>query len=48
MSDLDSVYPALQIWRQKLGDAPLPFGAVRTKLPIPQCTIVMDMWAYCP
>ncbi len=48
VSDLDSVYPALQIWRQKLGDAPLPFGAVRTKLPIPQCTIVMDMWAYCP
>jgi enamine deaminase RidA (YjgF/YER057c/UK114 family) len=48
VSDLNSVYPALQIWQQKLGDAPLPFGAVRTKLPIPNCKIVLDMWAYYP
>jgi enamine deaminase RidA (YjgF/YER057c/UK114 family) len=48
VSDLNSVYPALQVWQQKLGDVALPFGAVRTKLPIPNCTIVMDLWAYCP
>ncbi len=48
VSDLNSVYPALQVWRQKLDGAPLPFGAVRTRLPVPHCTIAMDMWAYCP
>jgi len=46
VSDLNVVYPALQIWREKLGPSPIPFGAVRTKLPIPDCSIVMDMWAY--
>jgi enamine deaminase RidA (YjgF/YER057c/UK114 family) len=48
VSDLNVVYPALQVWRDKLGASPIPFGAVRTKLPIPDCSIVMDMWAYCP
>jgi enamine deaminase RidA (YjgF/YER057c/UK114 family) len=46
VSDLNVVYPALQMWREKLGTSPIPFGAVRTKLPIPGCSIVMDMWAY--
>jgi len=48
VSDLNSVYPALQIWKGKLGGAPIPFGAVRSKLPIPGCDIVMDLWAYRP
>jgi enamine deaminase RidA (YjgF/YER057c/UK114 family) len=48
VSDLNTVYPALRIWQNKLGDAPIPFGAVRTSLPIPGCDIVMDMWAYRP
>jgi enamine deaminase RidA (YjgF/YER057c/UK114 family) len=47
VSDLNVVYPALQVWRDTLGPAPIPFGAVRTRLPIPHCTIVMDLWAYC-
>ena len=47
-ADLNSVYPALRVWQEKLGDAPIPFGAVRTSLPIPGCDIVMDMWAYRP
>jgi enamine deaminase RidA (YjgF/YER057c/UK114 family) len=46
VSDLNVVYPALQIWGEKLGTSPIPFGAVRTKLPIPDCSIVVDMWAY--
>ena len=46
--DLNSVYPALRVWQDKLGGAPIPFGAVRTSLPIPGCDIVMDMWAYRP
>jgi enamine deaminase RidA (YjgF/YER057c/UK114 family) len=47
VSDLNVVYPGLKVWQEKLGTAPIPFGAVRTKLPIPGCSIVMDMWAYC-
>lgn len=46
VGDLDSVYPALRIWQDRLAGAPIPFGAVRTSLPIPGCDIVMDMWAY--
>jgi enamine deaminase RidA (YjgF/YER057c/UK114 family) len=48
VGDLGSVYPALAIWHKKLQGAPIPFGAVRTKLPIPDCDIVLDMWAYAP
>jgi enamine deaminase RidA (YjgF/YER057c/UK114 family) len=48
MTDLTAVYPALRVWQSKLGNAPIPFGAVRTSLPIPGCDIVMDMWAYRP
>jgi enamine deaminase RidA (YjgF/YER057c/UK114 family) len=48
VGDLNSVYPALRIWQDKLGGAPIPFGAVRTSLPIPGCDIVVDMWAYRP
>ena len=48
VGDLAAVYPALEIWRTKLAGAPIPFGAVRTKLPIPACDMVMDMWAYAP
>jgi enamine deaminase RidA (YjgF/YER057c/UK114 family) len=47
VDDLNVVYPGLKVWQEKLGTAPIPFGAVRTKLPIPGCSIVMDMWAYC-
>ena len=46
VSDLNSVYPAIKCWEARLDGAPIPFGAVRTTLPIPGCSIVMDMWAY--
>jgi len=48
VSDLNNVYPALRVWNDKLAGAPIPFGAVRSSLPIPGCDIVMDMWAYRP
>ncbi len=48
VADLNTVYPMLRIWQEKLGTAPIPFGAVRTSLPIPGCDVVMDMWAYRP
>jgi enamine deaminase RidA (YjgF/YER057c/UK114 family) len=46
VGDLNVIYPALRIWREKLGTAPIPFGAVRTPMAIPGCDIVMDMWAH--
>ena len=50
VGDLTTVYPALRIWQEKLGGAPIPFGAVRTPspMPIPGCDITIDMWAYRP
>jgi len=48
VGDLNTVYPALRIWQDKLDGGPIPFGAVRTSLPIPGCDIVIDMWAYRP
>ncbi|HEU5445434.1 MAG TPA: hypothetical protein VFU70_07705, partial [Pseudolabrys sp.] len=50
VGDLNSVYPALRIWQEKLAGAPIPFGVVRTSspMPIPGCDIIMDMWAYRP
>ena len=50
VGDLNTVYPALRIWQEKLGGAPIPFGAVRTPspMPIPGCDIIIDMWAYRP
>src|SRR5262249_14582858 len=48
VSDLSVVYPALQIWQQKLAGAPIPFGAVRapSPVPIPGCDIIIDIWAF--
>jgi enamine deaminase RidA (YjgF/YER057c/UK114 family) len=48
VSDLNVIYPMLRIWQNKLNDEPLPFAAVRTALPIPECDILLDMWAYRP
>jgi enamine deaminase RidA (YjgF/YER057c/UK114 family) len=48
VTDLNTVYPALRVWRDTLDGAPIPFGAVRTALPIPGCDILLDMWAYRP
>ena len=46
VSDLNAVYPAMRAWHTRLPDAPIPFGIVRTPLPVPGCSIVLDMWAY--
>jgi enamine deaminase RidA (YjgF/YER057c/UK114 family) len=48
VGDLNVVYPSLRIWQEKLAGAPIPFGAVRSQMPIPGCDIIMDMWAYQP
>lgn len=48
VGDLNVVYPALKIWQEKLDGAPIPYGFVRTTMPIPFCDVIMDMWAYQP
>jgi enamine deaminase RidA (YjgF/YER057c/UK114 family) len=48
VSDLNAVYPSIKCWQEKLGDTPIPFGAVQTALPIPGCSVLLDMWAYRP
>jgi enamine deaminase RidA (YjgF/YER057c/UK114 family) len=50
VSDLSQLYPALRVWQERLGDAPIPFGAVRppTPFPIPGCDIILDAWVYAP
>src|SRR5215210_1402765 len=50
VSDLAWLYPALRVWQQRLGDMPIPFGAVRppTPFPIPGCDIILDVWVYVP
>ena len=47
VADLNIVYPALQIWQEKLPGAPIPFGAVRTPqpMPIPGCNLIVDACA---
>jgi len=46
--DLTVVHPALRVWQERLQSAPIPFGAVRTPLYVPGCSLLLDMWAYCP
>ena len=48
VGDLNVIYPALRIWQEKLAGAPIPFGAVRTLMPIPGCDVIIDMWVYHP
>jgi enamine deaminase RidA (YjgF/YER057c/UK114 family) len=49
LGDLNLVYPALQVWKERLSGAPIPFGAVRmpAPMPIPGCDVIMDAWIYC-
>lgn len=48
LEDLHALYPALRVWQDKLEGAPIPFGAVRSALPVPGCDVLLDMWAYRP
>ena len=48
VSDLKVVHPTLRVWQERLASMPIPFGAVRTPLYVPGCSVLLDMWAYCP
>ena len=48
VNDLNVIYPALRVWQEQLGGAPVPFAAVRTPspMPVPGCDVIVDIWAY--
>jgi enamine deaminase RidA (YjgF/YER057c/UK114 family) len=48
-TDLAEFYPAYQAWQRHLRGAHLPFSAVEVPfLPVPGCTVLLDLWVYAP
>jgi enamine deaminase RidA (YjgF/YER057c/UK114 family) len=49
VGDLQVICPALQVWKERLMGAPIPFAVVRmpAPMPIPGCDVIMDAWIYC-
>lgn len=48
-TDLNDFYPAYQVWQQHLPGAYLPYSAVEVPfLPVPGCTVQLDLWVYVP
>ena len=49
-TDLGEFYPAYRIWQRHLPSAPLPFSALRVlaPLPVPDCSVIVDLWIYVP
>ena len=49
-TDLREFYPTYQVWERYLPGRPLPFSAVQVPapLPVPGCTVLLDLWVYAP
>jgi enamine deaminase RidA (YjgF/YER057c/UK114 family) len=48
-TDLKDFYPAYQVWEQHLPGQYLPYSAVEVPfLPVPGCTVQLDLWVYVP
>jgi enamine deaminase RidA (YjgF/YER057c/UK114 family) len=48
-TDLREFYPAYQVWERFLPEQHLPFSAVEVPfLPVPGCTVQLDLWVYAP
>lgn len=49
-TDLREFYPAYQVWQHYLPGRPLPFSAVQVPepMPVPGCTVLLDLWVYAP
>ena len=48
-TDLKEFYPAYQVWQQHFPGQHLPFSAVEVPfLPVPGCTVQLDLWVYVP
>ena len=48
-TDLAEFHPAWQVWDRRLPGQHLPFTAVKVPfLPVPGCTVQLDLWVYAP
>jgi enamine deaminase RidA (YjgF/YER057c/UK114 family) len=48
-TDLKDFYPAYKVWEQHLPGQHLPFSAVKVPfLPVPGCSVQLDLWVYAP
>ena len=48
-TDLADFYPAYQAWQRHLPGQHLPYSAVEVPfLPVPGCTVQLDLWVYVP
>lgn len=49
-TDIGEFYPVHRAWQRRLPDRPLPFSAVEVPgpLPVPGCSLLMDIWVYVP
>ncbi|MFC1664662.1 Rid family hydrolase [Pseudomonadota bacterium] len=49
-TDLHEFYPTYATWQRYLPNRPLPFSAVEVPgpLPVPGCSLLVDLWVYIP
>ena len=49
-TNMAEFYPVYKEWEEVLDGAPVPFSAVEipAPLPVPDATLLMDIWVYCP
>jgi enamine deaminase RidA (YjgF/YER057c/UK114 family) len=48
-ADLKEFFPAYQVWERHLPGQHLPFSAVKVPfLPVPGCSVQLDLWVYVP
>jgi enamine deaminase RidA (YjgF/YER057c/UK114 family) len=49
-TDMSEFYPVYKAWERALEGAAVPFSAVEvpSPLPVPDATLLMDIWVYCP
>ncbi len=49
-TDIDDFYAVHQAWQRRLPGRPIPFSAVEVPgpLPVPGCSVMMDLWVYAP
>ena len=49
-TDIADFYAVHRAWQRRLPGQPIPFSAVQVPgpLPVPGCTVMMDLWVYVP
>lgn len=49
-TDISEFYPVHSVLKRRLGGGPAPFSAVEVPypLPVPGCTVLLDVWVYAP